>query len=59
MLDKNHPVYREFRALLEARLALHRTKIEVLTCPPEKTAELRGRIDEIKRLLDWNGEPDA
>lgn len=59
MIDRNNPVYREIRDMVERRLGSHRAKLESLTCAPEKTAELRGRIDELKKLLDWNGETEA
>ena len=56
MIDKNSNSYRELKAELESRIALHRKALEAITCPPEKTSELRGRISEIKHFLDYNGE---
>jgi hypothetical protein len=58
MLDKNHPVYREMREQITRRLATCRASLELLTTTPEKTSELRGRVDELKKLLDYNGEAE-
>ena len=56
ILDKNSNTYREIHKYVDAQLAKYRRMLEVVGTPEEKTRELRGRIDELKKLLDFNGD---
>lgn len=56
ILDKHNANYREIQKYVEGQLARHRKLLETVGTPEEKTRELRGRIDELKKLLAFNGD---
>lgn len=58
--ERHSPVWARLREMLEARLAAHRVANDA-DLSPEKTADLRGRIAELKVLLalDKDGPQDV
>lgn len=49
----NSEAGREVLAYARERLSLHRAELEAQTCDERRGILLRGRIAELKQLIDW------
>lgn len=55
-IDRHNATYREIEKWANEQLARHRKLLEAVGTTEEKTRDLRGRIDELKKLLAFNGD---